>query len=95
MMTLKWQGKSRRVIAEVMGRHHSTISRELRRHYRPRSYRARIAHAMTEMRKRKAGRRERLKHDGVRAYSHEKLILGWSPEQIAGRISQDQPGLSG
>lgn len=37
------------------------------------------------------GRRLRLKHVSIRSYVHGKLRMGWSPEQIAGRLSVEHP----
>ena len=51
------------------------------------------AHRRAELRKREAGRRPRLKHAKIRSYVKRKLRTGWSPEQIAGRLPQQQPGL--
>src|SRR3990170_694118 len=45
-------------------------------------------------RKTKASGRQRLKNDLVRNYVQERLMTGWSPEIIAGRIKKDHPGLS-
>ncbi len=94
MMCLRSGGKSFREIAEVLGRHHTTISREFKRFTRPKKYWPSVAQAVSERRKQEAGRRTRLKSDRVREYVREKLITGWSPEQIAGRISLDEPLLS-
>jgi transposase, IS30 family len=94
IMTLRSQGKSLREIAKEMERDHTTISREVRRNDRAKRYWACIAQRDAEKRKRKAGRRDRLKKEAVRNYVHAKLVSGWSPEQIEGRISQDQPGSS-
>jgi len=41
-----------------------------------------------------AHQRPRLKSGIIRTYVEESLAIGWSPEQIAGRISIDHPELS-
>jgi transposase, IS30 family len=75
-------GKSE--IAGRLGRHRSTIDRELRRNrcadgYRPDSA-ARRAWAR-KLRGSKIARSTRL-----RTYVEDRLAMGWSPEQIAGRM---------
>lgn len=94
---LKASGKSLRMIASIIGKHHSSISRELKRnktsilglpHYSP-------LQAQKKARKRKssASRKTRLRNPLIRDYVTEKLKLFWSPELIAGRIRIDHPGL--
>ena len=68
------QRQSVREIARLVGRDHSTISRELKRNRISRTH-------------------ARLKNDRIRNYVEEKLKQGWSPEQIAGRISIDHSDL--
>jgi len=94
---LKAQGESMREIGRVLGRHPSTITRELERNVPPvykGYYRGHKAHERATERKSQAHQRPRLKSDFIRSYVEGKLIYGWSPEQIAGRISIDHPGLS-
>ena len=77
---------SLREVARRLRRSHSSISRKLRRnlwcgrHYYPRGaqliYAARLQHC---------AKRDRLKSQAVRAYVHQKLQMGWTPELIAGR----------
>lgn len=88
---LKAQGKSLREIAGVLGKDPSTVSRELKRNGMDKEYVAYRADRFAMRRKKRAARRKRLKNDLTRQYVHEKLKLGWSPEQIAGRIAMDQP----
>ncbi|MBU0549666.1 MAG: IS30 family transposase [Candidatus Omnitrophica bacterium] len=85
-----------RDIAEIIGRNKSTISRELQRNsalvydvYLPHK-----ADRRAKERKCKAGIRPRLKDTMIRQYVTKKLKIGWSPEQIAGRLSEDHPSLS-
>ena len=90
-------GKSSREIGKLLGKSHSTVSREVRRN------RSRIlkkpcyfaSQAQTKAKKRKvlAGERQRLKSPEIRRYVAKKLKISWSPEQIAGRIRLDCPGL--
>lgn len=91
------QGKSSRAIGELLGRSHTTVSRELRRNNKPHplmtGYIAHLAHQQAKLRKQAAGRRPRLKSELIREYVQEKLRLGWTPEQIAGRLRLEHRGL--
>ena len=83
-------------IAKIIGRGKSTISRELLRNKSP-VYDCYLPHKANERakeRKRKSGQRPRLKDKEVMAYTVLKLKLGWSPETIAGRWSNDHPNAS-
>lgn len=90
------EGVSLRVIAAGIGRSPATISREVKRNCSPtyKLYLSHRAHERAEKRKTEAGKRPRLKDDKTASYVLEKLGLDWSPEQIAGRIGMDCPGLS-
>ena len=83
-------------IAKAVGRNKSTISRELARNSASeyRRYTPCRAHARACERKTEANRHERLKSDFIRQYVRDCLELGWSPEQISGRIRIDHPGCS-
>lgn len=56
-----------------------------------RKYQAHIAHEQA-LDKRKGKKSFRLKNDLIRAYTMEKLKLGWSPEQISIRLPIDHQG---
>lgn len=73
-------------IALAIGRSKSTVTRELNRNRVPGSglYSAWDATDRSQVRKRKAGQRERLKNSLVRFYVSEKLEIGWTPETISG-----------
>ena len=90
-------GKSRREIGKLLGKSHSTISREVRRNrsriLRKPCYFASQAETKAKKRKVLAGKRQRLKNPEIRRYVTKKLKISWSPEQIAGRIRLDCPGL--
>ncbi len=88
----KAHGKSLREIGEMLQRDHSVISRELKRNGSKRIYWAHQADERARKRKSEAAGRERLKNEMIRGFTHEKLKLGWSPEQISGRIELEYPG---
>ena len=93
---LKAGGFNLRAIAEALGRSPSTVAREVGRNSSPTYmlYMSHRAHDRAAKRKEEAARRPRLKDNETVAYVREKLSLGWSPEQIDGRIGMEQPGLS-
>ena len=93
--TLLAEKKSLREIAQVLGRSPSTISRELNRNASPeyRLYLSHRAQGRAEARRHTASRRPRLKQPEILDYVRAKLAVGWSPEQIAGRLPLDHPGL--
>ncbi|PIW64747.1 MAG: IS30 family transposase [Candidatus Omnitrophica bacterium CG12_big_fil_rev_8_21_14_0_65_45_16] len=94
IVVLKANGKSLREIGEMIQRDHSVISRELKRNGSKRIYWAYQANERAKKRKSEAAGRERLKNETIRGYVKEKLKLGWSPEQIAGRIDMEHPGFA-
>ncbi len=79
---LRAQGKSLTLIASMIGRNKSTISRELR-HNRTLVYNVYLphkAHQRAITRKQSAGKRLRLKNHTIRTYVINKLQMKWSPE---------------
>jgi len=80
------QGKSYRQIGKLLGKHHTTISREITRNGWQDTYVAIHAQAKQEKRKTQAGKRHPLKDAPTYAYVLKKLRWGWSPEQISGRL---------
>lgn len=90
---MRWEKKSVREIARVLCREPSTISRELTKNFTgTRQYYARLADCRAKERIKQRGERLRLKNELIREYVKAKLELGWSPEQIAGRLPRDHPG---
>lgn len=89
-------GKSLSEISRALGRNKGTISREIKRNSSPKQnyYTMPWAHLKAERRSWRAHRRPRLKNEQIVLYVRAKLKEGWSPEQIAGRIGLDHPGLS-
>jgi IS30 family transposase len=78
-------GKAQSEIARIMGRHRSTIKRELERNNLPKSgYKPGSADRMAFVRRQRLSRLERLNPLGDHVRDH--LAMGWSPEQISGRL---------
>ena len=89
-----WQKSSIRTIAAILGRSPSSVSREIKKNVDSlgRRYTPRAAHERALKRRSIRGREDRLKNNTVREYVVSHLKDGWSPEQIAGRLSEDRPG---
>lgn len=90
------QGKSLRKIGKAIGRDHTTVSREIEINAPPIRkgyYRAHKAQIRASIRNVETHKRLRLKNQRIRGYVSEKITLGWSPEQIAGRLIIDQVSL--
>jgi IS30 family transposase len=82
-------GISRGEIARQLGRHKSTIGRELRRNALPSGYQPVAAQRMAGARRRrgtKIGRSSQLRE----TVDDQLLAMGRSPEQIAGRLEREQ-----
>jgi len=96
ILELKWEGRSLTAIAKDTGRSPATISRELRRNggQKIRKYSPSLAQTRAIKRRSSRGRNLRLKNEQIRSYVITKLKLGWSPEQISGRLSKYHPDQS-
>src|SRR5688572_22117612 len=90
LSTLRKQGFSQSQIARALGRHRSTISRELRRNARqkPHWYRPFNADEMTRGRRRRSRRNRQFTKTDMELV-RARLILLWSPEQISGRLRSE------
>lgn len=78
-----------------IGRHPSTISRELKKNGSPKyktEYRPHRAQMRADDRKKKSHQKKRLKNNQIRDYVEQKLKCGWTPEIISGRIRMELPG---
>ncbi len=84
---LRQRGLSCAVIARVLGRHRSTVGREVRRNGTPRDgcYRPQLADWYARGRRSRSRRNQRFSPadwDRIRTLLRED----WSPEQVAGRL---------
>lgn len=85
-------------MAEALGRHRSTIFRELKRNYFKddqwsdiNGYYAVAAHE--DCARRRSRKRKLIKHVELRRLVEERIIKGWTPEQIAGRMRFENAAL--
>lgn len=101
LWALKEKGFSLRTIAKKLGRSHSSLARELKRNRvgpgkRTREYLTfKYLPCQAQKKAERRGEKQRyqapLKEPLIFLYVREHLRLGWSPEQIAGRLSVDHP----
>lgn len=89
LYALKNAGKSVAEIAVSLGRHISSIYRELKRNIGGRGYRPKQAHTMAETRSQTAGQASTLDSEVFKTVE-EMLRLNWSPEQISGRLKKEE-----
>jgi IS30 family transposase len=82
-------GLARAEIARRLGRHRSTIGRELARNSDGAAYWASSAQAKVQ--ERRAHRPRTMDHPQLNDYVRRGLAQRWSPEQIAGRSARDFP----
>lgn len=83
-------GASKQAIAKQLGRHRTTISREVRRNGMCGMYLAVDAQQVAERRRRQARAKSRkLNRPENLAYVQKRLRQCWSPDQIAGRSRRD------
>ena len=94
LKTWHGQGLGIREMGRRLNRHHSTISRELRRNlWCGKYYYITGAEQIYAERLRRRSQRYRLNPPTIRAYAHQKLIIGWTQELIAGRLKASKsPG---
>ena len=90
IQVMLWQGASTRDIARALGRHHSSIAREIERNKPPlhNLYSPRKAHKIALESRKRRGRRKLDKDKILCAYVTRHLKLGWSPEQIAAKSEE-------
>ncbi len=91
------RGKSLREVALQLGRHVSSISRELKRNSRRRcDYRPHRAQERALQRRCQSHKKDCLKSHALRLEVERLLQLGWSPELVAGHLKErrDLPSIS-
>jgi len=85
------QGESIRSCARRIGRSHTTLMRELKKHTKyGKAYIPCLAQRRHEYWTKRQRSRSALKNTQVYVYVREKLRLGWSPEAIEGRLPLDE-----
>jgi IS30 family transposase len=91
IQTMWWERRSMREIAKVLGRSHTSVSREMKRNFpeKRKTYTPRLAQERATEKRKERGRKDRLKNEEVRAYVISHLKRRWSPEQISLRIKID------
>lgn len=92
---LRADGKSVRAIAAALGRSAATVSREVQRNSRPTrvwrgGYDPGRAQRLAERRRRWDGRFKLARQPGLREVVRQRLAMGLSPEQIAGRLALEE-----
>ena len=87
--TLHERGDSQRKISVAIGCSVSTVSRELERNSGDRGYHFKQAQELSEDRRRAASSAPRKMTRALWEVVEDRLALGWSPEQIAGRLDRD------
>ena len=86
---LKGSGISDRAIGLQLGRHHSSISRELARNSGKRGYRFKQAHSCSKKRRQQASSRRHCLTDQMIAFIRERLTtMQWSPVQLSGWLQE-------
>lgn len=83
------EGQSFRDVANSLGRSISSISDEIKRNSRNGVYSPISAQLLSEQRNSRSRRQNPRKENWITSYVEDKLKLGWSPEQIAGRLNRD------
>lgn len=89
-----WKKESVRSIAGRLGRSPASVSREINKNVplAQRRYTPRLANERALLKRKSRGRKDRLKTETIRQYVIQKMKIGWSPEQIAGRMKVEDVG---
>lgn len=78
-------GQSKAEMASTLGRHRSTVYRELARNTGGRGYRPKQAQGLAEERRLACRRKSKMDEPKLKKYVTKVLRKKWSPDQIAGR----------
>ena len=85
------RGRSARCIGKQLGRHHSTIAREIERNGGAADYRALAAQERYESFKARPKERKLVASSRLHDAVNEGLEQKWSPEQISARLDEEYP----
>jgi len=85
------QEKSARYIAKLLGRHHSTIAREIHRNGGATDYRSVPAQERYESFKVRPKEHKLVASSRLHDAVNEGLEQKWSPEQISARLTEEYP----
>lgn len=88
---MRYAEESRSAIAKRLGRHKSTIGRELRRNACGEHYSAIVAHQRAVMRRRSRPVIRKMERHEINQQVRHGLVKYWSPDQIAGRMRREHP----
>jgi IS30 family transposase len=88
---MRKQGETDAQIARTLGRHRSTIGREVRRNTGGRGYRQQQAQRFAQERREHCRRTKKLDHAPLKKYVTKAMKQEWSPDEIAGRSRLDHP----
>jgi IS30 family transposase len=88
---LRLRGFDQKEIGRAIGRCPSTISRELRRNRTNDEYYAAQAQRQSERRRRERSITRKMDDPEINRNVREGLAHNWAPEQIAGRMKQQEP----
>ncbi len=80
------EGKSLADIGRKLGRNTATISRELRRNGKAKGYDAQQAQKQYQQRRKACRPGRKLDFLALWKYVIQKIVKGWSPEEVAGRL---------
>ena len=90
---LQHQGADQKEIARAIGRSPSTISRELRRNRKCGGYYAAQAQREAQRRRQERPLMRKMEDPVINEVVRAGLAQEWSPEQIAGRLEQQEGAL--
>lgn len=88
---MRFAGASPAEISRTLGRHRSTVSRELARNGEGPDYSAVTAQQKADVRRRERPLVRKMEQPHLSEYVREHLVERWSPDQIAGRLQREHP----
>lgn len=89
---MNYAGESQAEIARELGRHRSTICRELKRNSAHYGYYAVVAQSYAQVRRQvRWWGNKKMEQDAIEQFVRRGLQHYWSPEQIAGRLRRHHP----